>query len=149
MENKTHVCTGSPACWDPCGGQKQGKWLIRWWASQSDNMMPRYAAYQTNSLQTEQKVGWGKNVALNSWHLTTWILACLMAPRRWCRANRPSLSRSDSGPPSGCPAASKTYRRALVQTEKRISRGVEPSLLSVCEWLREVQEEAPQVVPVV
>lgn len=25
-----------------------------------------FVSYQTNSLQTEQKVGWGKNVALNS-----------------------------------------------------------------------------------
>lgn len=49
-------------------------------------------SYQTNSLQTEQKVGWGKKVALNSWHLTTWTLACLKAPRRWWRVNRLSCS---------------------------------------------------------
>lgn len=62
-------------------------------------------SYQTNSLQTEQKVGCGKKVALNSWHLTTCTLACLMAPRRWCSANRPSLSRSCSPSPSTRPSA--------------------------------------------
>lgn len=50
--------------------------------------------YQTNSWHTEQKVGWGKKVAVNSWHLTWCTLACLMAPRRWCRAKRPSVSNS-------------------------------------------------------
>lgn len=82
-----------------------------------------FVAYQTNSLQTEQKVGWGKNVALNSWHLTTWILACLIAPRRWWRANRPSLSRSDSGSPSVWPAASETrHTQPLFKTENGCKR---------------------------
>lgn len=76
-------------------------------------MLFQIVAYQTNSLQTEQKVGWGKNVALNSWHLTTWTLACLMAPRLWWRANRPSLSRSDSGSPSVWPGVSETHHTSF------------------------------------
>lgn len=50
--------------------------------------------YHTNSWQTEQKVGCGKKVAVNSWHLTLWILACLMAPLRWCKEKKPSVSQS-------------------------------------------------------
>lgn len=38
------------------------------------------ATYQTKSLQTEQKVGWLKKMAVNSWALTTWTLGCLKAP---------------------------------------------------------------------
>lgn len=38
------------------------------------------ATYHTKSLQTEQKVGWLKKMAVNSWFLTTWTLGCLMAP---------------------------------------------------------------------
>lgn len=36
--------------------------------------------YHTKSLQTEQKVGWLKKMAVNSWLLTTWTLSCLIAP---------------------------------------------------------------------
>lgn len=36
--------------------------------------------YHTKSLQTEQKVGWLKKMAVNSWLLTTWTLGCLKAP---------------------------------------------------------------------
>lgn len=38
------------------------------------------ATYHTKSLQTEQKVGWLKKMAVNSWHRTTWTLGCLKAP---------------------------------------------------------------------
>ena len=46
--------------------------------------------YQTNSLQTEQKVGWPKKMALNSWFLISWTLGCLTAPRRRVRVVSPS-----------------------------------------------------------
>lgn len=38
-----------------------------------------------NSEQNEQKTGYLKNVAANWWSLTSWILACLMAPWRLAR----------------------------------------------------------------
>lgn len=60
------------------------------WSLESNANLP----YQTNSWQTEQNVGCGKKVAVNSWHLTWWTLACLMAPRRWCKAKKPSVSNS-------------------------------------------------------
>lgn len=100
-----------------------------------------FVAYQTNSLQTEQKVGWGKNVALNSWHLTMWILACLMAPRRWWRANRPSRSGSDSCSPSVWPAASETKSYELQLKQKTDSEDMHCCRAQLCFLIADCQED--------
>lgn len=50
---------------------------------------------QTKSLQTEQKVGCLKKVAMNSWFLMKWILACLIAPRRRVRVGASSSVTTD------------------------------------------------------
>lgn len=71
-----------------------------------------------------------------------------MAPRRWCRANRSSLSRSDSGSPSDCPAASKTYHNLYFKQRNTFPEALNHSFylyVSMCEWLHEVQEEALQI----
>ncbi len=48
------------------------------------------ASHQRNSLQTEQKVGWPKKVAQNSWFLMKWTLGCLKAPLLLLRVVTPS-----------------------------------------------------------